>query len=286
MAHRLLNRSPPTHFFFFNNQILIAYFRALKGFKRVFKRYLKEKTRAPEAGLWITFPVRLPPDPPKGVRFAHVVFDWEGCPSQTIPGGEERTATSGTDGGNATEKPKDGLQNGGATRAAVLNSPVEAHRKARKRQNPGLAIIHSSKENPPERRFGWFKSGVSYIVRPKGQNRGARDRDTRGVLPLSHRRRTSSGLVAGFAGRRPARDRGGFGLGTSRLAGRDAVVPPTERRIMGGPATIYPAAASPACCSSCTKTGSGWCTGSSRKPRKTPPGDLELARKRMQEMKA
>jgi single-stranded DNA-binding protein len=43
-------------------------------------------------------------------------------------------ATTGTVGGEATEKPKNGLQRGGATRAAVLKTPAKAPRKARKRR--------------------------------------------------------------------------------------------------------------------------------------------------------
>jgi len=48
----------------------------------------------------------------KGVRFAHVTMIGRGAvaPSQTLPRGTETAATTGTDGGEATEKPKDGLQ--------------------------------------------------------------------------------------------------------------------------------------------------------------------------------
>ena len=55
------------------------------------------------------FPVRLPPDPPQN-EFASLTSFSIGrgavAPSQTHPGGEERAATTGTDCGDATEKPK------------------------------------------------------------------------------------------------------------------------------------------------------------------------------------
>ena len=46
----------------------------------------------------------------------------------------EPTATTGTEGGNATEKPQNGLQRGGTSRTAVLKTSAKAPRKARKRR--------------------------------------------------------------------------------------------------------------------------------------------------------
>lgn len=45
-------------------------------------------------------------------------------------------ATMGTEGGSTTEKPQDGLQRGGTSRAAVLKTLVKPPRKARKRRKP------------------------------------------------------------------------------------------------------------------------------------------------------
>jgi len=50
--------------------------------------------------------------------------------------GPSPAATTGTEGGNATEKPQDGLQRGGTSRAAVLKTLVKPPRKARKRRKP------------------------------------------------------------------------------------------------------------------------------------------------------
>lgn len=43
-------------------------------------------------------------------------------------------APTGTESGNATEKPQDGLQKGGTSRAVVLKTLVKAPRKAKKRR--------------------------------------------------------------------------------------------------------------------------------------------------------
>ena len=59
--------------------------------------------------------------------------DAEGAPVGSEQG-PSPVATTGTEGGNATEKPQNGLQRGDTNRAAVLKTLVKATRKAKKRR--------------------------------------------------------------------------------------------------------------------------------------------------------
>ena len=94
-----------------------------------------------------------PQTPHLGVRFAHIMIIGRGAvaPSQTLPRDEEQPQeqTAGT----PPKNPKDGLQRGGETRAVVLNSPVEAHRKARKRRKRYSRLSPRFKTKTPPRAF-------------------------------------------------------------------------------------------------------------------------------------
>ncbi len=125
------------HIFIFKiNQILIAYFCAVKGFKR----YLKEKTRARRQPV-DNFPVRLPPDPPQK-EFASLTSFLIGrgavAPSQTLPremhrnrrwGHHRKTQKTVSKGRRAADsspkQPRRGSQKGQkATKTAFPVSPL------------------------------------------------------------------------------------------------------------------------------------------------------------------
>ena len=79
--------------------------------------------------------------------------DAEGAPVGSEQG-PFPAATTGTVGGEATEKPQNGLQRGGPTRAAVLKTPAKAPRKARKRRK--LLSVPSSLSTRLKRATGLF----------------------------------------------------------------------------------------------------------------------------------
>lgn len=70
--------------------------------------------------------------------------------AEGVPVGSEQgpfpAVITGTVGGEATEKPKNGLQRSGASRAAVLKTPAKAPRKARKRRKLLQAPSPSSQD--------------------------------------------------------------------------------------------------------------------------------------------
>jgi hypothetical protein len=106
---------------------------------------------------------RLPPDPPKN-EFAPLTSCSIGrgavAPSQTHPGGNERTATTGKDSGKATKKPKRQPPRGGTMRAGVPNSPDKAPRKAKKRRKHHSGTSVAAKTS--KRAYGALRGREGY----------------------------------------------------------------------------------------------------------------------------